>query len=215
MARYILTVKQVCLKSNAHFLLAIWQLQKHVQQIPQFCLKQKVNGQLELNRNHKYFFSNTGLNDGFRGYFLWICCFYKERHFFRIIKRIYVPKWNVWDACKFLFKAWCWICQGIANLTLSRLRLVNILAIFIVFQTFSIMLRPELWADHSKVPMEFSRFHSFALADTWQCALSSWKIQGQFPKCCATTGHELSSRIKMDFSVLIFQSSGVSVPTPW
>ena len=51
--------------------------------------------------------------------------------------------------------------------------------IFIVFQTFSIILRSGLWAGHGKVPMELeSFFHSFALADTWQGALSSWSRVG-------------------------------------
>ena len=45
---------------------------------------------------------------------------------------------------------------------------------FIVFITFSIILRSGLWAGHGKVPKVWSHFHSFALADTWQAAFSSW-----------------------------------------
>ena len=35
-------------------------MQKHVQQIPQFCLKHNFNGQLKLKRNHEYFFQIQG-----------------------------------------------------------------------------------------------------------------------------------------------------------
>ena len=89
-----------------------------------------------------------------------------------------------------------------------------LMGIFRTLQTFSITFMSGLCAGHGKIGILSSAFQALHCLDTWQGALSSWKIHALFPKFLATTGNKWLSKVSIYLTEFILPLIGMIVPTP-
>ena len=114
--------------------------------------------------------------------------------------------------CVISFHAWRNLSIRSSSLLTSEVSECNFL--FIESHIFSMILRSGLWAGHSIVKISFSFKYSCTTLETWQGALSCWRVTASSPKYHDIDGLRQFSKISMYFWLSTVPETGTRAPTP-